>query len=125
MFAMRVLRYQHGKEDVDRFRVDSIKINGVLERNQGAQGAIAMLDAAVGYGNTMTYAGGAQSFPRDQPTKEFIGINRGNILSNGVGENFQRAFFANSLNAAQGAAGSEKFFNLHGINGGCAVFLCV
>ena len=56
----------------------------------------------------MAYAGGAEPLAPNQPAKQFVGINVGNILRNGVGEQLQCAFFAAPFNTAEVIPGFTK-----------------
>jgi hypothetical protein len=72
-----------------------------------------VFNAAMGDGDAMAYAGGAKPLPANQATKQFVRINIGNILRNGVGEQLQCAFFAAPFNTAEGALGIDQGLNLH------------
>jgi hypothetical protein len=115
VFVQGPFRHQHSKQDIHWLAVNGIEINRILEGNQCPDGTGTILDSAVGNGNTVTYAGGAEPLPRNQPTKQVVGVDGGNILGDGAGQQLQGALFTDAFNTAQGAVGSNDFFDLHGI----------
>src|SRR5690606_32823611 len=113
VFAMGLFRHQHREEYIHRFRVNGIKFNGLVKCYQGAQGGGAAVDATMRNGNAVSDARRAEFFACDQPTKKFVGVDSRYVLGNSGSKNFQHAFFANALNAAQGAAGGDEVLYLH------------
>lgn len=88
MFTVSIFWYQDGKEHVHRFGINSVKFNGLFERNQRAQGAGTVFNPAMGDGDSMPDSRGAQALPCYQSAEEFVGVDRGNVLSNGVSKYF-------------------------------------
>ena len=63
MFLVRLVGYQQDKQQVDRLAVGCVESDAFFQRDQRAQRVTAVIDTAVGNGDTFSKACRSQLFP--------------------------------------------------------------
>ena len=86
MLLVSLSRHQQGKQQVYRLIVRGIEINGFLQREQGAQGLVAVLHPTVGNGDSLAQPGTAELFPADKLGEHFVVGQGGLVLADNAGK---------------------------------------